>query len=139
MRNLALNILFATTVSFFPMSALAKSFSVDLSNLMLTPGERIVGFDIKVVSGYVSAITAPPGWQIHVDNQPSEYTEVSGSVFVGAAALNYDNLNEMVTVTQISNPGQTFQLTGNIIVTKDFEHTRTLTLIPGNISLRPTK
>ena len=126
-------------VLFFPKHALAQSFSLDVRKLLLNPGERIVGFDLKIVSGYVSIIKAPPGWEIHVNNDPSQNVEVSGSVLVGAAALHSDGLNGMISVTEIPNPGQSFQLTGDIVVTKDFEQTRILVLSPKNVLLESIK
>ncbi len=132
-------LLLSIALLLFPKLALAQSFSVDLKNIRLNPGERVVGFDLKITSGYVSMIKTPPGWQIHVDNQPSENVEVSGSVWIGAAALYCENLNGLITITQVSNPGQTLKLTGDILVTEDFEHTRTLMLTSENIALESAK
>jgi hypothetical protein len=126
-------------VLFSPKHALAQSFSLDVRNLLLNPGERIVSFDLKIASGYVSIVKAPPRWEIHVDNDPSQNVEVSGSILVGAAALHSDDLNGMISITEIPNPGQSFRLTGNIGVTKDFEQTRILVLSPQNVLLESIK
>ena len=136
MRKIPAHILSLLAILLFlPELAYAQSFLVNIKNVRLGPEERVVGFDFKTTSGYASLIQAPPGWEIHVDNQPSENVEISGSVLVGAAALHWEKLNRMITITQVFDPGQTLQVTGEIIVTKDFEHTRTVTLPPESIDL----
>jgi hypothetical protein len=120
------------------MQAYAQSFVLNFNGLALSPEERVVGFDLKVCSGYVSRFLAPPGWQIEINNQPSENVDISGSIFVGSAALSSQDLNKIITITQVSVFGKTLELSGDIVVTKDFSSTRTLTLIPKNIILTPT-
>jgi len=138
MRKSPLCTLLLLASLFSSKQAAAQSFLVDIENVMLNPGERVVGFDFKVTSGYVSMVQAPPGWQIEIDNDPSQNVEISGSIFVGAAAINCERLNRMITVTQTLVFEKMLEITGNVTITKDFDHTRTITLAPRNIILKPT-
>jgi hypothetical protein len=68
--------------------AQADTCVLSFDRLEVPSGERVVGFDIKVKPAYISSMTsAPLGWRIHIDNQPSWNAEVTGDVTVGAAAL----------------------------------------------------
>jgi hypothetical protein len=63
--------------------------TVGFDHIPLRPGERVVGFQIKAQGAGIVALRAiPMGWAINVDNDASWTTTISGTVEVGAAALD---------------------------------------------------
>lgn len=66
-----------------------NDFGIGLSHLALHSGERIVGFRIRASGAGIAALRSiPMGWTITIDNDASWVTSVSGTVEVGAAALD---------------------------------------------------
>ena len=49
--------------------------------------ERVIGFTIKIEDGHIASLNSiPRGWSIAVKNSPASDIELSGSIYVGAAA-----------------------------------------------------
>lgn len=82
--------LLAAIVSQLSCTAYAgDNLTVSLDHLQLQSGERIVSFQIQAQgAGIVSLRAIPIGWAINVDNDASWTTTISGTVEVGAAALD---------------------------------------------------
>jgi len=138
MRRVPPSALLLLGLLLLPNKAYAQTILISFKNVQLKAGERVAAFDLKISCGYVSAFQAPPGWDVEIDNDPSNNVEIRGSILVGAAALDTGDLNKIITITQDLSIGPKLQVTGNIFVTKDFEHTRTIALAPGNIILKLT-
>jgi hypothetical protein len=62
----------------------------------------------------------PPGWRIELDNDASWSTEASGSISVGAAAIDIASLNKLLRIRPESRLGDVV-ISGEIITTADFE------------------
>jgi len=96
--------------------------SVSIPALHLTGKERIVGFEFHLRSGMIARLpNVPYGWSISIDNDPSWNTRISGSLAVGAAALDVDFFRDFMVV-EVEDPpwGPPLDLSGEIIVTSDF-------------------
>ena len=95
---------------------------VSIPALKLEAKERIVGLDIHVRSGMIVQLPkVARGWSISIDNDPSWNTRISGSLAVGAAALDVDFFRDFMVV-EVEDPpwGPPLDLSGEIIVTSDF-------------------
>ena len=64
-------------------------------------GSRLLGFDLHVRSGRVSAVRCPAGWKITADNDPSWNARVSGQAYVGAAALDIGDIERLIAITRV--------------------------------------
>ena len=99
--------------------------------------ERMVGFIVKLVSGKIDSLkSAPIGWNINIDNDPSWRTKFIGTCIVGATALSPDEFNNMLIIEkdeffgekeEEGVKGPNFDISVEITVTEDFDKTRTLT------------
>jgi hypothetical protein len=93
--------------------------------------ERIVGFEVHVRSGRIAQLrNMPIGWKITVDNDPSWNTVISGSVEVGAAALDPGFFYRFMVVNpeEYAGSGTVLSLDGQVVVTSDFIAERTVPL-----------
>ncbi|GGA41936.1 hypothetical protein [Dyella nitratireducens] len=129
MRSLSRSVPFALALLLGAIGqAHAENYVLTFDAVKVMPGERIVGFDIKIKAAYVSSMKRVPlGWHIEIDNQPSWNTQVTGGISIGAAALDKDALNHLFLVTTDKEMGA-LEVTGEIVTTSDFEHERHLAL-----------
>lgn len=107
----------------------AERFAICLGGDPFLNDEKIVGFELKIVSGGISSlVSVPMGWNISIDNDPSWKTGVAGSVLVGAASLNINEFNNIFVVEKNELMGIKFNVEIDIIVTvtKDFDKTKTV-------------
>jgi hypothetical protein len=113
-------------------SSQAQTFSIQ--HLHLQPGERITNIELMATAGAFESITPMPvGWSFTIDNDPSWRTSVEASIHVGAAALSETDLECLQIRMKKGEFGDLkFSLTGKIVVTKDFTHTRRIVLTPSN-------
>jgi hypothetical protein len=99
--------------------------SVSLSDVHMTEGERVVGFDFEVTSGRIAKITdVPIGWNVSVDNDPSWNTKIHASVIVAAAALDGSYFKDFAVIEKESNTDAPFEIKGKIVVSTDFSKVR---------------
>jgi hypothetical protein len=105
-----------------------KHFS--LRDVHLQPDERVVGIELSVKAGsFVSIDRLPIGWLVTIDNDPSWHTTVKGNARVGAAALEMQPLQKLDFCVRKYEFGDLhFSISGDLIVTKDFEHERRIPL-----------
>ena len=112
-------------------------YSVSLKARNFSEKERMVGFIVKLVSGKIDSLkSAPIGWNINIDNDPSWRTKFIGTCIVGATALSPDEFNNMLIIEkdeffgekeEEGVKGPNFDISVEITVTEDFDKTRTLT------------
>lgn len=113
----------------------ATEYSVTFCGIKLSAGERIVGFDIKTKSAYFSSLRRMPlGWNISIDNQPSWATNATGSILVGAAAVDMASLNRLFHVVP-ENSLKDVEISGEIVTSADFEHEHRIVLKPADVRL----
>ena len=118
--------------------ARAQTSVVSIPSIQIADGERIVGFEIHVRPGRIAALpTIPIGWNIQIDNDPSWDTSITGSVTVGAAALDCKFFKRFLVVEKSEPMGGHFDIQGEIIVTKDFVTSRRIKLEPSDFKLLP--
>jgi hypothetical protein len=111
----------------------AETYVLSFDALNVPPGERVVGFDIKLKPAYVSSMKSMPlGWHINIDNEPSWNAELTGGVIVGAAALDKAALNSLLVVTTDKEMGA-LVVTGEVVTTSDFAHEHHLILKPSDV------
>jgi hypothetical protein len=106
--------------------------SVSIPALHLTGKERIVGFEFHLRSGMIARLpNVPYGWNISIDNDPSWNTTISGSIAVGAAAVDPDFFHDFLTVEVEDNSFEhmPFDLQGEVFVTEDFVANRRIKLV----------
>jgi hypothetical protein len=131
-RRAALALLVAITFSAFLFPVVAEAphaelWYVSLPALHIAAGERIVGFHIEVTSGRIAQVPDMPiGWNASVDNDPSWNTKIDASLIVAAAALNSSFFRDFIVLEKEPGSDNSFDLSGEIIVSKDFSSTRTI-------------
>jgi hypothetical protein len=101
--------------------------SISLPGLEIGAGERVVGFNFNVTSGRVAQLPDMPiGWNIAVDNDPSWNTTVDASIRVAAAALDASFFEDFAVIEKEDRAESPFELSGKIVVSADFSHSRTI-------------
>jgi hypothetical protein len=101
--------------------AYCQSMSVSIPSLHLASKERVVGFELHITSGRIAQLlNTPIGWRLYIDNDPSWDTTVKGSLIVGAAALDAKFFEHFLVVEKDESLGIPFDITGEVIVSKDF-------------------
>jgi len=94
----------------------------------LQPGERIVGFELTISSGRIAGLpTVPVGWSVTVENYPTWRTRMTGSILIGAAALDPADLRDFGVEAYESETGR-FDVTLTLTVTADFHRERRIHL-----------
>jgi hypothetical protein len=117
-----------------PKVAMLETASIEA--LHITPGERVVGFDLMITSGRVAKVLkAPIGWSISVDNDPSWNTRIRGSILVAAAAVNASFFRDFVVIEQNEGLGEPFQVQGEVIVSRDFVKERRIPITMRDVVL----
>lgn len=112
-------------VLFLCQSASCQSFSLSIRKLGIGAKERVCGFEFNLKSGRISEIhDLPRGWNINVDNDPSWNVTVTGSLIVGAAALDANFFKRFLVFEKNGSLGVPFDLAGEVIVTENFENVR---------------
>ena len=137
---LSLAVLTAAAVALLSANARDSqpNLAVSITQFRLNAHERIAAFEVRVASGRIAALpNVPIGWNISVDNDPSWNTKLEGSIRVGAAALDSDFFRDFMLVEKHDSLGLPFQLTGEVVVTKDFDTERRIPLSPGDFSFKP--
>ncbi len=106
-----------------------ERWSVSIRSLPLGKGDRIVGFSLKMTAAAIASLPSLPiGWRIEVDNDPSWNTTISGSIVVGAAALDADFFQDFLVIEKHELRGTRFAIDGIVEVTKDFDKERKVRL-----------
>jgi hypothetical protein len=126
----------------FGHSVFGQHLSVSIPNLKLAANERIVGFEIHVQSGMIVQLPkVPAGWNLSIDNDPSWDTTMSGSLLVGAAALDSNSLrNFLVVEAEKGLAGRLpIAFSGEVIVTSDFVAERRIKLAMKDFATQNTK
>jgi hypothetical protein len=114
-------------------AASAEEYALVFSGVKVPEGERIVGFDVAARPAYFSSMRCVPlGWDIDVNNDPSWTTHVTGSISVGAAAIDLAALNKILRITSNATLGD-IKISGEIVTSRDFEHEHHLTLKPTDV------
>jgi hypothetical protein len=113
--------------------------SVSIPALHLTEKERITGFEIHLTSGMIMSLPKVPyGWSISLDNDPSWNTTISGSIVVGAAAVDLDFFHDflVVEVEDNSSGHLPFELNGEIFINEDLADKRRIKLVNKDFSVK---
>jgi len=97
--------------------------------------ERIVGIEITCDDcTLVKFNKVPKGWQFNINNSSSDNVTIKGDIDVGAAAIDFYEINKLFIFNQTSsNP---IVISGTIYTTSDFERTNKIKLGNNNISLK---
>jgi len=113
----------------FTLAAHAQAVSVSIPSLKIAANERIVGLRIHIRSGMIAQLPKVPlGWSLSIDNDPSWNTTIGGNLIVGSAALDSSFFRNFLVVQKDKTPDIPFALSGEVSVTKDWEHFRTIKL-----------
>ncbi|MGC1106806.1 MAG: hypothetical protein WA876_09730, partial [Candidatus Acidiferrales bacterium] len=116
----------------------AKKVSLSIAGLSIASGERVVGFEFHIRSGRITQVRdAPIGWNISVDNDPSWNTRVNGSAIVAAAALDASFFRNFLVVAKKESLGNSFEIHGDIVVTRDFVKERRIPVTMRELTLTP--
>jgi len=137
-RNLSVAILLATSL---PVPAIAaeieelQKYQITLSGIQLGEKERIVGLNLRINSGAVdSVVNLPVGWTYTIDDNMSWITRLSGSIIVGAAAQDAEQIKNIhITLLKNEFGGRKFSVSGDIIATADYENWSLIPLRPNNL------
>jgi hypothetical protein len=101
--------------------AYCQSMSVSIPSLHPASKERVVGFEFHIKLGRIAQLpNTPIGWSLNIDNDPSWDATIKGSLIVGAAALDSKFFEHFLVVEKDESLGIPFDLTGEVIVSKDF-------------------
>ncbi len=106
-----------------------QTLLVSIPDLHVSGKERVVGFEVHVVSGRIAALpNIPIGWNMSIDNNPSWTTEIVASVKVGAAAVDPGFFREFLLIEKDESLGVPFQMSGEVVVTEDFATERRISI-----------
>jgi len=96
----------------------------------MEPDERAVGFHVSVRSGaFVGVPDVPFGWTTVINNDPSLLTSFAGSVRVGSAAFDREQLSALAMIVRhVPFDGLEFDVRMQVTATRDFSETRTISL-----------
>lgn len=112
-------------------------FDLDLSGVSVAQGERVIGFHVRLQAAkFFSIREFPIGWGLSIDNDASWRTELDALVGVGAAALDADFLDGLISVEKQEFDDLKFAVDVSIWVTKDFDSDREIVLHTPDIVLR---
>jgi hypothetical protein len=119
-----------------PAPKAAKLETLSIEALHITPGERVVGFDLMITSGRVAKVLkAPIGWSISVENDPSWNTKISGSILVAAATVNPSFFHDFAAIEKNETLGSVFHVRGDVIVSRDFVKERRIPITMRDVVL----
>jgi hypothetical protein len=128
------------SVSFLllPTTALSgQILSLSIKNIQLDANERIVGFELKVISGGIRSIGhTPMGWSIQIDNDASWNTVMKGNVEVGSAALDAAFFKDFVMIEKAPQTEPPFNIEMILITTTDFKKEKRYSLKENDLLLR---
>jgi hypothetical protein len=113
-----------------PLAAQAEDHQFSISGIHLQEGERVVGIDVSLQAGsFVTISGIPSGWLVIVDNDASWQTSLKGDAKIGSAALDATNMQKMnILVRRFEFGDLKFNLSGALLVTKNFEVVRKIPL-----------
>lgn len=112
--------------------------NISISNLRLNSRERVVGFEFHIKSGRVAAVQGiPAGWDVRVENNPSWNAVVRGSSLVGAAAVDASFFKNFIVIEKNESLGLPFDVSGDIVVTRDFVKERRIHVSMKDATLVP--
>jgi hypothetical protein len=115
----------------------AQTFLVSIPSLHTTSKERIVGFEFHITSGRVAQLPdVPIGWNVSVDNDPSLNTAVTGSLIVGAAALDRTFFRDFLVIEKDKSLEIPFDVQGEIVVTTDFATVRRIKIATKDLVMK---
>jgi hypothetical protein len=93
---------------------------VSLGPLDLKPGERIIGFHIRVAGGGIRGLPRlPMGWSLTIDNDASWQTGIEGGIQLGSAALDPDALRDFLVVETSEMPDGGLDFSGDVVVSDE--------------------
>jgi hypothetical protein len=89
----------------------------------LSRGEQVVGFELHVSNGRIVALNrVPHDWAIHMLAEAPQ-SEIRGTPNHGASA--FQDMSPLTGFLTINTDGAELDLTGSVIVTRDFTTIRT--------------
>ena len=78
---------------------------------------------------FESLLHLPVGWTIAIDNHASWRTHMKADALVAAAALDFDELRQLhIRATKNEFYGLKFSVSGDLLVTSDFEKVKKVRL-----------
>lgn len=114
-----------------------QAVSVSIPNLQNTARERVVGFELHIMSGRIAAVpNVPIGWHISIDNDASWNTVIKASATVGAAALTRDFFRKFVVIERNTSLGAPFSVHGEVAVTKNFATERRIRIGMADLAMQ---
>jgi len=100
-----------------------------IPHLDVLPGERIAGFKLEITAGVLHNFgPLPNGWFLSVANKGTPWSEVDGSVQVGAAASTPTGSAISSSCSAIRSAPARFRVGSRNRRDKDFDEFRTLHL-----------
>ena len=116
----------------------AENLSLSLSRLPISSGERMVGFEFHVKSGRIAAVPGiPAGWDVHIENNPTWNAVIRASSMVGAAAVDASFFKNFIVIEKNESLGLPFDVSGEIVVTRDFVKERRIHVSMKDATLVP--
>lgn len=101
---------------------------------------RIVGIELELTNGRIFRLREVPfGWYFTIDNDASWKAKLTGTVEVGAAALDPSEINGLIVVEAGENSGPSFSLQLGLFSTTDFENSIRVDLGPKDLDLIPVR
>jgi len=103
----------------------------------LRPGERIVALNVKLSGVFLRSVSnIPPDWSVDAPSPISEQVEFASSCAHGAGALfSIHDLDSMLRFRVIDS--EQFDVNAEIVVTEDFDKTRSILLTRHELVLTP--
>lgn len=113
---------------------------LSIEHLHTAAGERVVGFEFHIGSArIVSMREVPAGWDVQVKNNPSWNSSMEASALVGAAALDATFFEKFIRIKKKESLGTAFDISGDVVVTRDFVKERRIRVSMRNVTLTPAQ
>jgi hypothetical protein len=136
----------AVAVLLAPAAAAGSRLEVSVADLPWPEGERIVGYTMSLKGARIVTVrNVPADWRVVIDNINPWSRQVSGAATHGAGALEPEGdaafFNQFVVI-EIEDADQgslSFDVSGEIWFTADFEKVRRLPLTRESLELHPVE
>jgi hypothetical protein len=115
-----------------------EKFALSVPGNALKKNERVLSFKVTVSAGRIVSLREMPiGWDIHVDNDASWDTNISGNATVGAAALEGNFFKDFLVIEKAESPLGPFAIESEIgLYTEGTEEQRSVQLKMKDVRFR---
>jgi hypothetical protein len=108
-----------------PSAQSQPAWWVSAPSLKLAGGERVVGFDLKLIGYFIQSVAdIATGWSIAIVNDSSDEADFSGKTEHLAAAVGADYFRRFVAVQKPAPDYRPPSVGLEVVVTSDFKHQR---------------